>query len=99
METITKKMLQNKFELFCKLYGYKIATQHNEPNTIFLDYVAEYGGYQIRSYLCPGEGNPFGHGRHSKSVMFEMLDFACNVEFHKQDAKRTADYRASNCEA
>lgn len=73
----TKQELNNLFKSYCNALGLKVAESYKDLNALHLDYIAEYGGYQIVQYLPNGgETCPLGPNRRSLSELCDCLHFA-----------------------
>lgn len=81
---ISQQMLNNKFELFVDKMGLKVG---RDIGNLQLDYNGVYGGYCIYQIVNAGGGVncPFGHSRHSTRELYEMLSFAIDTLWVKEN--------------
>ena len=88
---ITKKQIEDRFDLFLKAYRLpkhkwvRKGTRNVAVLGYTLDYNPTYGGYKIVKVVTSsgGESEPFGTARQKPQVFYDMLTFAINLKRKK----------------
>ena len=80
-ERITRKNVEDVFEIFVKKIGGHVATAYNDMGGYRLDYTACYGGYNVERVVNDGGkiSFPFGSSRQGIREMYFTLHFALRV--------------------